>query len=130
MGLSRKSKSKFNKIRSVVFLDKLLHKEEYIDNNGQIIEMFKVEKENIIYSVINFKSSDNEYLVYINININEKFALQQLLKTFKDFDNSLDYYESLCIIVNCMENNEIINKCYEELTLFPRKNFITKLLNL
>lgn len=130
MELSRETKRKFNKIRSVVTLDKLLHKEEYVDNTGKVIDIFKVEKENIIYSVINFKTSNKKYQVYININLNEKFALQQLLKSFDDFDNSKDYYESLCIIVNCMDNDEIINKCYEELTLFPRKNIITKLLNL
>lgn len=121
---------RFNKIRHIISLDKLLHKEYYYFENGKMLDKFKVKKEGIEYSVLKIKpdKSKNKYLVYVNIYINNKIVEQQLLKTFDNIDSMIDYYENISIYINCTSNEEIIERCYNELPSFPRKNILTYIL--
>ena len=129
MRLNKELTKKFNKINKIISLDKLLHSDMYYFDNGQVEKMVDINEENVKYTVIkvNTDTSTKDYLVFAIIHTNDKSTTHQLLKSFNTKTKTNEYFKSLCTYIKNTSNDDIINKCYEDLSLFPRKNIITKL---
>ena len=55
---------------------------------------------------------------------NDKQATHQLLKSFNNNKTQTNqYFKTLCSYIENNSNDDIINKCFEELSDFPRKYF-------
>lgn len=129
---NKDQRKKFNKINKVIKLDKLLHNDKYNFDNGQVEEIIDIVKENIKYSIIkvNTDIDTNDYLVFVIIKTNDKSATHQLLQEFDCVHKTNEYFRTLESYITNTSNNDIINRCYEELSSFPRKNFITRILGI
>ena len=133
MRLNKELTKKFNKISNVIKLDKFLHNEVYYFDNGQVEKIVDINKDNVDYSIIKLNTvlGTRDYLVYAIIKTNDKQATHQLLKSFNNNKTkSNEYFRTLCSYIKNNSNDDIINKCFEELSDFPRKNFFTKLLGI
>lgn len=128
----KEQRKKFNKINKVIRLDKFLHNDKYNFDNGQVEEILDIVKENVKYSImkVNTDIDTNEYLVFVIIQTNDKSATHQLLQEFNCINKTNEYFKTLENYITNTSNSDIIDKCYEELSSFPRKNFITKILGI
>lgn len=129
MKLSKKSIKKFNRIRKVVKIDKLFRNRQYYFDNGQVLEMVDIIKENVKYTIIKLNTNVKikEYLVFVIIRINDKVISYQLKRTFNCAIDTDEYFKYLYNYIENSSINEIIDICYQELSCFSRKNFIVKL---
>ena len=123
---------KFNKITRIINIDKLFHKDLYYYDNGQVEDITDIRKDNHKYTIIklNTEVGTKNYLVFVNIKINGKFTTHQLLETCSGKVNANKSYKNLVKYINNSSNEDILNKCYEDLAYFPRKNLFTKLMGL
>ena len=123
---------KFNKITRIIKMDKLFHKDLYCYDNGRIEDNIDIKKDNYKYRIIklNTKVGSNNYLVFVNIMINDKITTHQLLETCSGKVNANKSYKNLVKYINNTSNEDILNKCYNDLAYFPRKNLLTKLMGL
>lgn len=129
MKFNKELNKKFNKLNKIITLDKILHGEEYNFDNGQVEDMLDINKENFKYTIIKLNKDieTKDYLVFMIIHNNGKVCTHQLIKTFNKKTETNKYYKYLCTYINDNTNNDIIKKCYEELSEFPRKNILTKI---
>lgn len=129
MKLSKELTKKFNRINKVIRLDKFLHNDQYCFDNGQVEKMIDIRKDNVKYTVIKLNTDTNtkDYLVFMIIHTNDKTVTHQLKKSFNRKMDTNEYFKYLCNYIQNNSNTEIIDRCYEELSQFPRKNFMTKL---
>jgi len=123
--LSKDTKRKFNRIHSVIKLDKKLHSNDYY--NARLLKSLEFYNNNIQYTVMKSLKSSKEFTVYTLIYYNKKMIIKQLSKNFDNNKQAEEYYKELCSFVKVNSNEKIINKCYEELKEFPR-NFLNKIL--
>lgn len=128
----KEQRKKFNKISKIIRLDKFLHNDKYYFDNGQVEEIVDIVKENVKYSIIKVNTDINtkDYLVFVIIQTNDKSATHQLLQEFDGITKTNKYFRTLKTYITNNSNDDIINRCYEELADFPRKNFLTKLLGI
>ena len=128
----KKYLKKFNKITRIINIDKLFHKDLYYYDNGQVEDITDIRKDNHKYTIIklNTEVGTKNYLVFVNIKINDKFTTHQLLETCSGKVNANKSYKNLVKYINNTSNEDILIKCYEDLTYFPRKNLFTKLMGL
>lgn len=132
MRLNKNLTKKFNKISNIIRLDKFLHNEMYCFDDGQVEKIVDINKENVKYSVIKLNTTlgTKDYLVFAIIMTNDKQATHQLLKSFNNKTKTNQYFKTLCSYIENNSNDDIINKCFEELNDFPRKNLFTKILGI
>ena len=133
MRLNKYLTKKFNKISNIIRLDKFLHNEMYCFDDGQVEKIVDIRKDNVKYSVIKLNTTlgTKDYLVFAIIMTNDKQATHQLLKSFNNNKTQTNqYFKTLCSYIENNSNDDIINKCFEELSDFPRKNLFTKLLGI
>ena len=120
---------KINKISKIINLDKFLHNNKYFFDNGQVEEIEDIIKGDIKYSIIklnkDIKTSD--YLVYVLIIVNKKTATHQLLQEISGKTKSTEYFRSLKRYIKNTTNDEIIDRCFNEMLDFPRKNILTRI---
>lgn len=130
--LEKEQRKKFNKINKIIRLDKLLHSDKYYFDNGQVKEIVDIVKDNVKYSIMKVNTDINtkDYLVFVIIHTNDKSATHQLLQEFVGITKTNEYFKTLKTYITNNSNNDIINRCYEELSDFPRKNFLTKILGI
>lgn len=129
MRLNKDLTKKFNKISRIISLDKFLHNDEYFFDDGQVEKIIDIVKENIKYSVIKLNTviGENDYLVFTIIHTNDKSTTHQLMRSFNNKTKTNQYFKTLCAYISEASNEDIINKCYEELSSFPRKNIMTRI---
>ncbi len=123
---------KVNKIIRIVDMNKLIHKKLYYYNDGQVKDMKDIRKDDHKYTIIklNTKVGEKKYLVFVNITINDNFITHQLLETYNDESNANKYFMNLIEYINNTPNEDILNKCYKDLSYFNRKNLFKKLIDL
>lgn len=129
MKFNKELNKKFNKLSNVIKLDKLLHKEEYCFDNGQVEETLDINKENFKYTIIKLNTDieTKDYLVFIIIHNSNKVCTHQLIKAFNKKTETNKYYKYLCTYVTDNSNDDIIKKCYEEMSKLPRKNILNRI---
>lgn len=129
MKLNKELTKKFNKISRVIQLDKFLHNDQYSFDNGQVEKMIDIRKDNVKYTIIKLNTDieTKDYLVFMIIHTNDKSVTHQLKRAFNRKMDTNAYFKTLCTYIENNSNSEIIDRCYEELSEFPRKNLITKL---
>lgn len=127
---SKEQKKKFKKISKVITIDKIFHSDKYYFDNGQVEEIIDIIKDNIKYSIMKVKPNrmSDEYLVYVLIRTPDNYATHQLLEECVGTTNTDKSFNKLKKFIEKTSNDDIINKCYDELANFPRKNFLIKLL--
>ena len=120
---------KFKKISKIISLDKILHNNKYVFDNGQVEDIVDIVKDDIKYSVIklNTDTETTNYLVFVNIRTNEKTALHQLIQEFSGKTKSTEYFRTLKKYIKNNTNEEIIDRCFNEMLDFPRKNILTRI---
>ena len=120
---------KFKKISKIISLDKILHNNKYVFDNGQVEDIVDIVKDDIKYSIIklNTDTETTNYLVFVNIRTNEKTALHQLIQEFSGKTKSTEYFRTLKKYIKNNTNEEIIDRCFNEMLDFPRKNILTRI---
>lgn len=130
MRLNNKNLSKkYNRLGRIIRVDKFFNKDKYYFDNGQTTSIADINKENVSYTIIKLNTDidTEDYLVFSIIKTNNRAVTHQLLKIFNNERDAEKYYKELKSYIRSHSNEEIINKCYEDLSDFPRKNILIRL---
>ena len=129
---SKEQKKKFKKISKVIKIDKIFHSEKYYFDNGKVEETIDITKDNIEYSImkVNTDRMSDEYLVYVLIKTPDNYVTHQLLEQCIGITKTDKCFNKLKRYIEKNTNEDIINRCYQDLANFPRKNFLIKLLGI
>jgi hypothetical protein len=120
-----------NKVNRRILLDRLMHKKEYIFNEGQTVDMIDISKDFLNYTIIKLKPDVNKpnYAIFVMIQINKKVITHQMIRYLDNEKSSNNYIKELKKMINISTNEEIIKVCYEQSpTLFSvllhKKNIV------
>ena len=132
MKLNKELTKKFNKINFAFKLDKFFHKETYDFDNGQVIDEMDIIKNYMKCRVIKLNTditNNKSYMVFTILFSNNKHITHQMLETFSTKTKANEYFKKLCQYLKNNSDEEIINRCYNDLTKIPRKKIFLKKLD-
>lgn len=105
---------KLKKLYKLISKEKRKHPELFYFDDGSVVNIKDVKKDNISYSIMKVQPNlnRNEFLVYILIIYKDKSLPQMLLNKFKSNNNANKYFDKLSEVIEKNTNEDIINACY------------------
>lgn len=112
-----KTSDKFKKISRLVKFELLFKKNKYNYNNWVTRKFDDINKDDFKYVIVQLKKeySLEDYVVYVYVKNNKRFATLQLLETFDDDITSKDYFDKVKNYIVNNTNETIIDDLYNKM---------------